>query len=461
MTTSDAAAAFERALEDCLQRVQAGEALDACLAAYPAELRPALADLLQAALRVRALPSAPSAAFQGRLEARLRAAVVGRRERGHGWRSFLGALTGPALRPVALAVAVFAVVTGTGVGVVQASDDSLPDSPLYAVKTVKEQMQLAVAPTGPEKQKVSLAQIPQQVRDLNRAATAGMSEGNLKQVVDRIVGSASTAVNTALQAELRGNLEPARKAEDALDKLQQQLSQLPDRPGVQELRRRLTEQQQLLKRPQRPTPQRPAQGQSLPPTARPSQGAGAGQFPAQQLAPGPLLPTGPRAGRTPTPSSRDGDDTSAAPATRPPAERRQTPERPERTPQPARTPATRPQATATPATRQRPPVTREPAARSTVTPVAPVPEQAEPARAVTPTPTARPPRLRPQASPTARPATPPPPTRTPQQPQAQPSPPVRTPERIREQTPVAPPAGPTPRPSTAPIQPSASPQTRR
>lgn len=75
-------ARFAADLNDCCQRVAAGESLDVCLAAYPPEDRAELARLVALTEPLRRLVEDPPPSFVARLERRLLAELeTGRRER--------------------------------------------------------------------------------------------------------------------------------------------------------------------------------------------------------------------------------------------------------------------------------------------------------------------------------------------------------------------------------------------
>ena len=134
--------AFEDILNDCLERMAAGEDPGRCVVRYPEhadELEPLLAT---AATMSRAAESAvvrPEARAAGL--ARLNRAIAARGARR---RSRLPFLSWPLTRPAALGfvlvlVLLFAVAAG---GTTMASEDSVPGDPLYWVKTTRETITL-------------------------------------------------------------------------------------------------------------------------------------------------------------------------------------------------------------------------------------------------------------------------------------------------------------------------------
>ena len=128
---------FRSILDECLTAVRQGESIEACISRYPRHeerLRP----LLTLAQRVSQTPAAgPRPRAQeiawDRVRQRARELRRGRR---------FPSLSFPWLRPVALAASlVLALLAATG-GVAYASQDSLPDGPLYRIKLATEDVRL-------------------------------------------------------------------------------------------------------------------------------------------------------------------------------------------------------------------------------------------------------------------------------------------------------------------------------
>ena len=127
-------------LDECLAALSRGESLEACLARYPQhaeELRThlLLAQRLSLTPRHEPRPRAQGAAWQ-QFHARAEDIRLGRRPRlsisiSIGW-----------MRPLAIAAAVVLAILVSGGATVYASQDALPDSPLYRVKLATEEMRL-------------------------------------------------------------------------------------------------------------------------------------------------------------------------------------------------------------------------------------------------------------------------------------------------------------------------------
>lgn len=125
---------FADILEECRQRLARSETIRGCLAAYPAhaaELQP----LLPLVLRTQRLARDPEPAYAARTHRRFYAALAAeqaarRREPVASPFSWFKRLVVP--------LAVVIVMTFSGLGLVEASNDALPDSPLYTVKRARE-----------------------------------------------------------------------------------------------------------------------------------------------------------------------------------------------------------------------------------------------------------------------------------------------------------------------------------
>ena len=129
---------FQEALTQCIEKMQRGATLDACVAEHP-EHAEALRPLLEATLLAQsAYRQEPSRAGRARGRVRLEAAITQARAR-----QAKGA-HGTWLMPLKAWSAAMAgvVVFGGGFGVVQAASGALPSDTLYPVKWAMEQAQL-------------------------------------------------------------------------------------------------------------------------------------------------------------------------------------------------------------------------------------------------------------------------------------------------------------------------------
>ena len=140
-------ATVDDVLNECIERLAVGETVEQCLASYPDH-----AVELEPLLRTSASTMNVAAAITHREEAKQRtryqfmAAVADRkREANQGW---LGRAIRPSgwrgklARTAIVALGVVVLGTGTAYGATVASEDSVPGDPLYAVKTLKEDISL-------------------------------------------------------------------------------------------------------------------------------------------------------------------------------------------------------------------------------------------------------------------------------------------------------------------------------
>ncbi len=216
MTNLEQDPRFEAALEECSRRVQRGEALETCLAGYPAAYREGLSRLVPLGGQMAKLREDPSPEFQARLEQQLLAQVEEtRRERRGSLFGRLGRLfvANPALRMAAILLVIVALLAGGGFGVDQAAADSLPDSPLYQVKAAREQVQLALARSPEAQMEVRANLLQQRGQELDKALRANRPK---QQVVEAVAGRVEKLtqqmVDQALERAARGNRQPAVRA---------------------------------------------------------------------------------------------------------------------------------------------------------------------------------------------------------------------------------------------------------
>lgn len=131
---------FRYVLDECLAALQQGESIESCLARYPRQaerLRP----LLMLAERVRRTPAAPPRAWaRDTAWAAVRERAAGLRFGRRGLR--IAVNYGPWLRPLAVATALVMAVMMGGGATALAAQSALPDSPLYRVKLMTEDVRL-------------------------------------------------------------------------------------------------------------------------------------------------------------------------------------------------------------------------------------------------------------------------------------------------------------------------------
>jgi hypothetical protein len=163
---------LEQILNDCLERIaQTGETVEQCLARYP-EQAVALEPLLRTAAAIKKISQVqPRSEFRARARYQFREAVheaASRRQR------FSFSFRFPQW---AITVSVVAGISLAGGGVVAAANQSLPDSPLYAVKLATEEMRLNLT-TSPGGKAGLYAQLADwRVSEIAAMADAGNSDG--------------------------------------------------------------------------------------------------------------------------------------------------------------------------------------------------------------------------------------------------------------------------------------------
>ncbi|MFH1647088.1 MAG: DUF5667 domain-containing protein [Chloroflexota bacterium] len=181
---------FDNILDECLERLLRGEAIEPCLADYPDhadELEP----LLRTALDARdAAAIRPRPGFRDRARYQFQAAIRDTEVRGS--RGFLG------WQPRwVTAIAVVIALLAVGSGTVAAASNSLPDGPLYPVKLATEAVQVALTPSATGKAQLYVKLADKRVDEIINMA----DKGKVKQVEratdrlnDQLVAMASLAV---------------------------------------------------------------------------------------------------------------------------------------------------------------------------------------------------------------------------------------------------------------------------
>jgi hypothetical protein len=162
---------FENILNECLDRLMAGETIESCLARYPqhaAELEP----LLKTALETRTAASvSPAPEFRQRAGIEFQKAIAEMPAKApkqpFRWQ----------LRWV-LPVVAFLVVFASGVGTVISATNSLPGSPLYGLKLTVERVQLAFTFSSEGKAELYSRFVDYRVEEIAKMA----EEGNYDQV---------------------------------------------------------------------------------------------------------------------------------------------------------------------------------------------------------------------------------------------------------------------------------------
>jgi hypothetical protein len=249
MTNQEENPRFAAALDECSRRVQLGESLESCLAAYPAEFREELALLVPLGGRVARLRLDPSPDFRARLETRLLATVdETRRTRRTGLPGFVGRLFAgnQALRIASILLVALVVLAGGGFEADRAAADSLPDSPLYGVKTAKERVQYALARTPEAQVEVRADQLQERSKELDKALRAGKGVKVVDALAVRVTRATRQMVDKALEQRAGGNPRPALRALVAIRAMGVYVDRLSGEASSPEVRASLEKLQTFL-----------------------------------------------------------------------------------------------------------------------------------------------------------------------------------------------------------------------
>ncbi len=196
---------FNTILDECLAAVFRGESVAACLARYPKHanrLRPllTLAEKVNKTPQVAARPLAEQTAWN---RVRQRAGDLRSRRR----RPRAGMNYGAWLRPVALAAAlVMAITTGGGVTAL-ASQNALPDSPLYRVKLATEDARLWIVFDDAREAEILMDQSDERSSEIRELVNGGKPiSGNVLAALKNRNGRAADIVIGLDDPELRQRL---------------------------------------------------------------------------------------------------------------------------------------------------------------------------------------------------------------------------------------------------------------
>ncbi|HEV7216902.1 MAG TPA: hypothetical protein VGP33_17480 [Chloroflexota bacterium] len=238
---------LEIILEECRQRMVRGESVEQCLAAYPSQAA-ALRDLLPLLAPLRDLAAAPDPVFahgaRQRFHARLQEAQVQQHDaaRAQRW-----------LRRLAVPLAAIVALAGSGFGLVTASADALPGSPLFPVQQAQERVVQRLARSPAQQATYQLDLAAHRLQLVHRAEVENASPA----VVDELIAGMLQATNRAA-LELEDVAEPQRQRllsqeaplllrEERVLATEQQRASRPS-PAVNEQRRRqLAAAQQRLR----------------------------------------------------------------------------------------------------------------------------------------------------------------------------------------------------------------------
>lgn len=165
---------FDNIVNDCLERIAAGESVADCLARYP-EQADELAPILQMGQATMDVSRAakPSAAGKARGMARMQAALEeGRHKRRRRWQ-MPRLFRMPIGTPIAAAFAVvFLTIVAAG-GTTVASADSIPGEPLYPVKSIRESVEERIARSNEHKAQVHAKLARERGREMRELIARG------------------------------------------------------------------------------------------------------------------------------------------------------------------------------------------------------------------------------------------------------------------------------------------------
>ena len=200
---------FEDVLNECLERVAAGDDIRRCASSYP-EHEEELLPLLTMAAAMQGVSTPPNTA-----EAKARGFVrfsQANADRTARKRRAFPALLRPMAKPLTIAFAAVAVTAVAAGGTTVASSNSVPGEPLYWVKTTKESISLRIIPRSD----ISTAKVHarlaeergKEIRKLIEMGRIGAAE-DLAFRMRQHLNSSATSVGVVVP-EHRGEMRPPR-----------------------------------------------------------------------------------------------------------------------------------------------------------------------------------------------------------------------------------------------------------
>jgi len=217
---------YSSVLDECLAALRAGEPMEHIVARYPRHA-PRLRSALTLAARVQSSPRVtPRAQAQEQSWRRIR-------ERAHQLRmggrrvAARRANFGAILKPAGALVAMLLFVSSFGGGLAYASQDAMPDSPLYSVKLATEDIRLWFVFDDKHEAEILLDQSNQRVDEIRSMVSQGKAipENVLGALENRNQRAASILQDRPEETGLRERiLIQAREQEDLLVALYQQVS---------------------------------------------------------------------------------------------------------------------------------------------------------------------------------------------------------------------------------------------
>jgi hypothetical protein len=181
-------------------------------------------------------------------------ALAGIRAAVAGWVGSLAsgqALSSLPSRIMVIVVVAVLVLGSAGAGVVQASDESLPDSPLYQVKTAREWVETVAARDNQARMGVHIRQAGRRTIELSIAIRSGKPRPVVAILASRLDAATTRLVDDAQESKAQNNHQAVNRALTALRTIRSQVEQMSTQaPGqyrpLQRLHTSLVEKEQRL-----------------------------------------------------------------------------------------------------------------------------------------------------------------------------------------------------------------------
>ncbi|MBI2859049.1 MAG: hypothetical protein HYX90_08220 [Chloroflexi bacterium] len=201
---------IETVLNECIERMQAGETIEQCLNSYPEDAAELESLLRTVVLFGRAAAVQPRPEFRAYAKAQVLLSVRTRtmpKRATQGWSMFRRGW-------VAAAASAFVIVI-SGSGTVLASSNSLPGDTLYPVKRTVEKAQLVLTPSDVGKAKLLANFADRRVKEMGDMVAAGRGN-DLEMASDTMeedLGRIRDTIGPARSAEKAGNAPGLLKKE--------------------------------------------------------------------------------------------------------------------------------------------------------------------------------------------------------------------------------------------------------
>jgi hypothetical protein len=170
------AKSIETIFEECIQRMQNGESIESCLQRYP-EYAPQLQDMLSTAINVawRSSFILPDPNYKTRARMQLHGAMYAIQQEKQFQNT--GKVRSFKFQHVWIPAAICICILLFGsVGTAAAATESMPDQPLYPVKLVTEQVQMALAFSEDDKAMLNVKMAENRSKEIAAMASAGKTD---------------------------------------------------------------------------------------------------------------------------------------------------------------------------------------------------------------------------------------------------------------------------------------------